>query len=69
MEKSKIILPWTIHVPRKRAKKLNLLTKEQMTMLKKEYKIYLPLKSTEADALKVLRKLKWTRQVEEPIVM
>jgi len=40
---------------RKRSKSLNGLTKDQLEMLKQEYKIHLTIKNSEADALKLLR--------------
>ena len=56
MEKTKkIVLPGTVYRPNKRSKTKNLLTKEQIIMLKTEYKITMTAKNTEAEALKLLK--------------
>lgn len=55
METNKVALPGTVYRPNKRSKTKNYLTKEQVKMLKEEYKIHLTYKNTEAQALKLLR--------------
>lgn len=47
----------TIYTPKARSKSKCYLTLDQIKMLKKEYSINLTSKHTEADALKILRKL------------
>jgi len=67
MEKTRIIIPGAIHRINKRSKNRNFLSKEQVAMLKEEYKIHLTTNNTEAKALKLLRGGKFVPKHTTPL--